>query len=395
MLLRAGEVVDGLDAGRARAGPACASATCAAGRPGSAGRSASPASTTASTCSTRPRPCGCCRGRRSTGRGPHRPAGRRRGRRAPRPGASGSAASRRCRRTGRPSRAAGRRRSPPARRRGRRRAGRECATIAVTRRPTCPDHRPAHRRRRPGRPRAGAAWSRRRRTGAALPATSPRGRSRSTAASTRPPTVAARRQPRAAARPAPLPARRPPADRAGRRRHRVHRRPDRAQRRAHDDDRRRSSPSASGASARRCERFLDFGDGPTGAVLVDNLEWTAPLAAIEFLRDVGAALPGQPDAGPRVGERAAGGRRADLHRVQLQAAAVDGLRRAVPAATAAACRSVATTSGATSPPGSTCCAASRARAAAHALTFPLVTDAAGHKIGKSTGGGNVWLDAGA
>jgi tyrosyl-tRNA synthetase len=28
----------------------------------------------------------------------------------------------------------------------------------------------------------------------------------------------------------------------------------------------------------------------------------------------------------------------------------------------------------------------------HALTFPLVTDAAGNKIGKSTGGGNVWLD---
>ena len=28
----------------------------------------------------------------------------------------------------------------------------------------------------------------------------------------------------------------------------------------------------------------------------------------------------------------------------------------------------------------------------HALTFPLVTDAAGNKLGKSTGGGNVWLD---
>jgi tyrosyl-tRNA synthetase len=28
----------------------------------------------------------------------------------------------------------------------------------------------------------------------------------------------------------------------------------------------------------------------------------------------------------------------------------------------------------------------------HALTFPLVTDSAGQKLGKSTGGGNVWLD---
>jgi tyrosyl-tRNA synthetase len=31
-------------------------------------------------------------------------------------------------------------------------------------------------------------------------------------------------------------------------------------------------------------------------------------------------------------------------------------------------------------------------ASAHALTFPLITDAGGQKIGKSTGGGNVWLD---
>jgi len=30
---------------------------------------------------------------------------------------------------------------------------------------------------------------------------------------------------------------------------------------------------------------------------------------------------------------------------------------------------------------------------AHALTFPLITDAAGQKLGKSTGGGSVWLDA--
>ena len=32
------------------------------------------------------------------------------------------------------------------------------------------------------------------------------------------------------------------------------------------------------------------------------------------------------------------------------------------------------------------------QASANALTFPLVTDGAGRKIGKSTGGGNVWLD---
>lgn len=35
------------------------------------------------------------------------------------------------------------------------------------------------------------------------------------------------------------------------------------------------------------ERFLDFTPGPSAARLVDNLDWTAPMTAIEFLRDVG------------------------------------------------------------------------------------------------------------
>ena len=34
-------------------------------------------------------------------------------------------------------------------------------------------------------------------------------------------------------------------------------------------------------------RFLDFNDGPTGAVMTDNAEWLAPLNYIDFLRDVG------------------------------------------------------------------------------------------------------------
>src|SRR5262249_43514591 len=38
------------------------------------------------------------------------------------------------------------------------------------------------------------------------------------------------------------------------------------------------------------ERFVDFsdsGDSPTGAIVENNLEWTRPLSAIEFLRDIG------------------------------------------------------------------------------------------------------------
>jgi tyrosyl-tRNA synthetase len=37
---------------------------------------------------------------------------------------------------------------------------------------------------------------------------------------------------------------------------------------------------------RQIEPFLDF-DGPHAARMVNNLDWTAPLSAIEFLRDVG------------------------------------------------------------------------------------------------------------
>jgi tyrosyl-tRNA synthetase len=34
-------------------------------------------------------------------------------------------------------------------------------------------------------------------------------------------------------------------------------------------------------------RFLDFGEGPPGALIVSNLEWTQPMSALEFLRDIG------------------------------------------------------------------------------------------------------------
>jgi tyrosyl-tRNA synthetase len=39
------------------------------------------------------------------------------------------------------------------------------------------------------------------------------------------------------------------------------------------------------------QRFLDFADGPQAAVVVDNLDWTKDLSAIDFLRDVGKHFP--------------------------------------------------------------------------------------------------------
>jgi tyrosyl-tRNA synthetase len=35
------------------------------------------------------------------------------------------------------------------------------------------------------------------------------------------------------------------------------------------------------------ERFLDFGPGKTGALIVSNLDWTAGMPALDFLRDIG------------------------------------------------------------------------------------------------------------
>ena len=38
-------------------------------------------------------------------------------------------------------------------------------------------------------------------------------------------------------------------------------------------------------------RFLDFGSGPAGALLVSNLDWTEGLSALDFLRDIGKHFP--------------------------------------------------------------------------------------------------------
>jgi tyrosyl-tRNA synthetase len=38
-------------------------------------------------------------------------------------------------------------------------------------------------------------------------------------------------------------------------------------------------------------RFLDFAPGPTGALIVSNLEWTENMSTLEFLRDIGKHFP--------------------------------------------------------------------------------------------------------
>jgi tyrosyl-tRNA synthetase len=39
------------------------------------------------------------------------------------------------------------------------------------------------------------------------------------------------------------------------------------------------------------EQYLDFAPGPTGAIVVSNLDWTEHLSALDFLRDVGKHFP--------------------------------------------------------------------------------------------------------
>ena len=137
-------------------------------------------------------------------------------------------------------------------------------------------------------------------------------------------------------------------------------------------------------------KFLEFGDGPSDAVLADNLDWIGPMSVIDFLRDVGKHFPvNQMLARDSVSSRMEGAGLSftefsyqllqSLDMVELYrrygcvlqvggndqwgniTAGLDLLRRTE-------------------------------QASAHALTFPLVTDGSGNKIGKSTGGGNVWLD---
>ncbi|HEU0190011.1 MAG TPA: tyrosine--tRNA ligase [Mycobacterium sp.] len=138
------------------------------------------------------------------------------------------------------------------------------------------------------------------------------------------------------------------------------------------------------------ERFVDFDDTPTGAIVVDNLEWTTPMTAVDFLRDVGKHFSVNVML-----DRDTIRRRLDadgisytefsymllqandyveLHRrygCSLQIGGSDQWGNII-----AGVRLVRQKLGAT----------------VHALTVPLVTTADGAKFGKSTGGANLWLD---
>lgn len=138
------------------------------------------------------------------------------------------------------------------------------------------------------------------------------------------------------------------------------------------------------------ERFVDFDDSPTGAIVVNNLDWTGQLPVLEFLRDVGKHFSINVMLARETVKR-----RLDtdgmsytefsylllqsndylqLHRTygcQLQVGGSDQWGNIV-----GGVELVRRVDG----------------ASVHAMTAPLVTDAEGRKFGKSTGGGNIWLD---
>ena len=140
------------------------------------------------------------------------------------------------------------------------------------------------------------------------------------------------------------------------------------------------------------ERFLDFDDSGTGALLVDNLEWTAPMSAIELLRDVGQhfsinAMLAKESVSARL--EAGGLTFTEFSYMLLQSYDYLELHRRY------GCRLQI---GGNDQWGNITAGLDLIRRveggdrSVHAVTLPLVTDASGAKIGKSTGGGNVWLD---
>jgi tyrosyl-tRNA synthetase len=138
------------------------------------------------------------------------------------------------------------------------------------------------------------------------------------------------------------------------------------------------------------ERFVEFDDSATGAVVENNLTWTAQMPTIEFLRDVGKHFSVNVMLDRDTVRRRLEGEGisytefsymllqandfVELHQrygCGLQIGGSDQWGNII-----AGVRLVRQKSG----------------AAVHALTTPLVTDSEGQKFGKSTGGGSLWLD---
>jgi tyrosyl-tRNA synthetase len=138
------------------------------------------------------------------------------------------------------------------------------------------------------------------------------------------------------------------------------------------------------------ERFVDFDTSPTGAVVVNNLDWTNRLSAIEFLRDLGKHFSVNVMLDRDTIRRRLEGEGisyTEFSYMLLQANDYAELHRRY---------GCALQIGGSDQWGNIIAGVRLVRqkfgAAVHALTVPLVTAADGTKFGKSTGGGSLWLN---
>ncbi len=138
------------------------------------------------------------------------------------------------------------------------------------------------------------------------------------------------------------------------------------------------------------ERFVDFDDSPTGALVENNATWTANVPVTDFLRDVGKHFSVNVMLARDTIKRRLESDGISFtefsylllqsndylqlfrkHGCRLQIGGADQWGNIV---------------------GGVDLVRKVDRESVHALTMPLVTDAEGNKFGKSTGGGRVWLD---
>ena len=140
---------------------------------------------------------------------------------------------------------------------------------------------------------------------------------------------------------------------------------------------------------KQLERIIDFSDKKTGAVMANNLDWTKPVSALEFLRDIGKHFSvNQMLAKDSVANRlaTAGISYTEFSYQVLQAFDFLELYRR---------HDCKLQIGGSDQWGNIVAGLDLIRkvegGAAHALTVPLLAKADGSKFGK-TAGGSIWLD---
>lgn len=137
-------------------------------------------------------------------------------------------------------------------------------------------------------------------------------------------------------------------------------------------------------------KFLEFDEGPTGALVVSNLDWTGPMSVIEFLRDIGKHFPvNKMLARETVKARleSTGISYTEFSYVLLQSMDFLELYRRY---------GCTLQTGGSDQWGNLTAGVDLIRrtegASVHALTTPLLTKADGSKFGKTAGGDTYWLD---